>query len=663
MIVVRTLVLSALVAAALPAAAAVPTGFTQTLITNAVTAPTSMAFAPDGRLFVTQQHGRVRVIKDGALLAANFLSLTVDNSGERGLLGLAFDPDFAINNWVYVYYTVPSPNLHNRVSRFTASGDVAVAGSEVVIFELDALSTSTNHNGGALHFGADGTLFVATGDNASGANAQSFNTTHGKILRINKDGTIPADNPFFATTTGSRRAIWALGLRNPFTFAFDAEGERMFINDVGQNTWEEINDGVAGANYGWPTTEGPTSDARFRGPIHAYAHSGTPVTGCAITGGAFYDASTGTFPAEFEGDYFYGDYCGGFIRRFDAATGADAAFGTGLGSPVDIDMGPDGSLYFLGRTPNEIWRIEYTASQVPAITDEPDDVTVSAGQPATFTVAASGRAPLSYQWQRNRADIPGATSASYTFPSAQPSNDGDTFRCVVTNSAGSDTSREAVLTVTSNRPPVAAITAPVAGSTYGGGQEIAYSGTASDPDGGTPTLTWRVDFHHDEHLHPFVAPHAGTGGAFTVPVEGETSANVWLRIHLTATDAAGASHSVFRDVQPRLSTVIIAALPRGLTVLLDGQPVTTPHTFVGVEGILRRLEAPATATLGAGTYAFRAWSDRGARVHAIGTPVADTTYRARYQRQRRPAATAAARRDRGAPPAARGGAGAGGSMP
>src|SRR5690349_14729830 len=246
-------------------------------------------FAPDGRLFVCEQAGRLRVIKNGVLLSTPFLTVPVDASGERGLLGVAFDPSFSSNHFVYVYYTATSPAVHNRISRFTASGDVAAAGSEKVIFELDNLSSATNHNGGALAFGPDGKLYAAVGENANGANAQTLSNVLGKMLRINKDGTIPTDNPFFTTASGKNRAIWALGLRNPFTFAFDDASGLLFINDVGQDTWEEIDDGVAGANYGWPVTEGATSDPRFKSPRYAYDHS----TGaCAIAGGAFYSPLT-----------------------------------------------------------------------------------------------------------------------------------------------------------------------------------------------------------------------------------------------------------------------------------------------------------------------------------------------------------------------------------
>src|SRR5258705_13099950 len=168
-------------------AASLPTGFTETSITG-LTAPTAMAFAPDGRLFVCQQGGQLRVIKNGSLLSAPFISLTVDSAGERGLLGVALDPSFPSNNFVYVYYTATTPTIHNRVSRFTANGDVAVGGSEQVILDLNTLSSATNHNGGGIHFGPDGKLYIGAGENASGAKAQTLSNLLGKILRVNADG-------------------------------------------------------------------------------------------------------------------------------------------------------------------------------------------------------------------------------------------------------------------------------------------------------------------------------------------------------------------------------------------------------------------------------------------------------------------------------------------
>jgi glucose/arabinose dehydrogenase len=155
----------------------------------------------------------------GALLATPFLTVSTDTNGERGLLGVAFDPSFALNGFVYVYYTVPGSPPHNRLARFTASGDVAVSGSQAILLELNNLN-ATNHNGGAIHFGPDGKLYIAVGENAVSSNAQTLSNLLGKILRLNKDGTIPTDNPFYTSATGTNRAIWARGLRNPFTFDF-----------------------------------------------------------------------------------------------------------------------------------------------------------------------------------------------------------------------------------------------------------------------------------------------------------------------------------------------------------------------------------------------------------------------------------------------------------
>jgi len=201
-------------------AASYPSGFSESQVASGLVNPTAMAFAPDGRLFVCEQGGRLRVIKNGSLLPTPFLTVTVSAVGERGLLGVAFDPNFTANQYVYVYYTATTPAVHNRLSRFTASGDVALGNSEVAILDLENLSSATNHNGGATHFGPDGKLYVAVGENANAANAQSLSTRLGKILRINPDGSIPADNPFLSSTTGVNQAIWAIGLRNPFTFAF-----------------------------------------------------------------------------------------------------------------------------------------------------------------------------------------------------------------------------------------------------------------------------------------------------------------------------------------------------------------------------------------------------------------------------------------------------------
>lgn len=350
-------------------AATLPTDFTETQFASGFTNPTAMAFAPDGRLFVCQQGGQLRVVKNDALLTTPFVSLTVDSNGERGLLGVAFDPNFATNNFVYVYYTATTPQVHNRVSRFTASvanPDLAQAGSEVVLLDLTNLSGSTSHNGGAIHFGPDGKLYIAVGENENAANSQTIGNLLGKILRVNSDGTLPADNPttfpgIAGSPTGINRAIWSVGLRNPFTFSFNPVSGRMFINDVGRDTWEEINDGISGSNYGWSICEGACEppNANFRDPLFQYVHASDSTTGCAITGGAFYNPSTVNFPADYVGKYFYSDFCTGWIRRFDPATGTSTLFATGISNPVDLIVTADGSLYYLARGTGSVFRVRF----------------------------------------------------------------------------------------------------------------------------------------------------------------------------------------------------------------------------------------------------------------------------------------------------------------
>jgi glucose/arabinose dehydrogenase len=356
-------------------AATLPAGFTESQFGSNLTpgSPTAMDFAPDGRLFVCLQGGQLRVIENGVLLPAPFVTVTTTALGERGLLGIAFDPNFASNHFVYVYYTVPTAPIHNRVSRFTANGNVAVPGSEFVVVDLDNLSTASNHNGGAIHFGPDGKLYVAVGENANASNAQSLNNRLGKLLRINADGSIPSDNPtsfpgIAGSPSGANRAIWAVGLRNPFTFGFQPGTGRLFINDVGAGTSEEINDGIAGSNYGWSICEGFCSppNANLRDPLFRYGHSGDPnTTGCAIVGGAFYNPAVNQFPLSYLGRYFFGDLCGGWIRLFDPFNNSATGFATGISTLVDLKVGPDGSLYYLAQgNGGQVWKINAaTASQ------------------------------------------------------------------------------------------------------------------------------------------------------------------------------------------------------------------------------------------------------------------------------------------------------------
>lgn len=324
-----------------------PADFVASSVCTGLTGATAMEVAPDGRIFVCEQPGNLRVIKEGKLLPTPFVTLPVDSTWERGLIGVTVDPRFPDEPYVYVCYVADKPYPHHRISRFTAAGDVAAPDSERLLLAGDDQRTlggnvPAGHQGGALHFGGDGKLYIAIGEQTAETPAQSLATFQGKMLRINADGSIPTDNPFLAQTSGKLGAIWALGLRNPFTFAVRKAGGQLYINDVG-GKFEEINVGVAGANYGWPAVEhGPTSDERFRGPIHHYPQA-------SIAGGDFAPLE-GDWPPEYRGKYFFADFVHGWIKTLDPDhPDRIATFAAGLRRPVDLRFAPDGSLLVLLR--------------------------------------------------------------------------------------------------------------------------------------------------------------------------------------------------------------------------------------------------------------------------------------------------------------------------
>jgi len=391
-----------------------PPGFTDALVAS-VGAPTAFAFTPDGRLLVARQAGELRVIVGGSLLPAPALTLPVCSNSERGLLGVAVDPQFAVNGHIYLYYTFDkfgscasnvATSPVNRISRFVLPASSFINPSTEVVLVDGIPSPNGNHNGGDLQFGKDGYLYASVGDGGcyyqgsrcSGPNpaARELNAPLGKILRIARDGSIPPDNPFVGAGTArcnqgpapvgtACQEVFAFGLRNPFRIAFDpnATGTRFFIDDVGQSAWEEIDVAAAGADYGWNQREGPcvvgsttscgAPPAGMTNPIFAYRRDvpvpGTSVTGCAtITGGAF--VPNGLWPAPYGGAYLFGDFACGSLFRLDASGSSATAFATGLGggTPVSVAFGPSGAsqaLYYTSYAAGgQIRKISYSGAGI-----------------------------------------------------------------------------------------------------------------------------------------------------------------------------------------------------------------------------------------------------------------------------------------------------------
>ena len=315
-----------------------PPGLTLALspfVTSGLTAPVFLTQPlDDGRIFVVEQPGRIRLIKDGVLQTTPFLDITsrVLYGGERGLLSVAFHPQYATNHYFYVYFTTQT-NGDIRIERFTATAnpDVADAATTKLILTTPH-SAQANHNGGLLSFGPDGMLYAGLGDGGGGGdpfgNGQNFNALLGSLLRLDVDHgdpyLIPPDNPFVGQPN-RRGEIWAKGLRNPWRYAFDEPSGNLYIADVGQNAHEEVDVVAAsakGVNYGWNTMEGAScynaatcNQTGLQLPVIDYGHNGP----CSITGGYVY---RGTAIDGLQGHYLYSDYCAAFLKSFRFENGA-----------------------------------------------------------------------------------------------------------------------------------------------------------------------------------------------------------------------------------------------------------------------------------------------------------------------------------------------------
>jgi glucose/arabinose dehydrogenase len=377
------------------AAAELPAGFSRVLVGSGLQQPTAFAFK-NKKVFVTEKaSGKVQVVRpDGSLRPTPYVTLSVSAQSERGLLGIALDPNFAVNQFVYVYYTTGPGALRysglpmNRVSRFTTVGGVGT--SEAIILD-NIPSDAGNHNGGDIQFGFDGLLYVTVGDGGQfHDDAQGLDTLRGKILRVNADGTIPADNPH-RLDPGSRRCgrrkavpdspcreIYAYGLRNPFRMSLRQSNQSYIIADVGQGTWEELDVLVAGGNYGWNAVEGPCPfpsnpncnplttpyPPQFQPPIHFYNHSGAGETGQTIIAGAFAESGT-AYPAPYAGAYFYGDFSAGWVHvlTMDATNRVTGVLDFDvLANPVHFRNRSDGNVYVLSFGEGKLYKYVFTPS-------------------------------------------------------------------------------------------------------------------------------------------------------------------------------------------------------------------------------------------------------------------------------------------------------------
>ncbi len=671
-------------------ATAVAPGFTDTLVAS-VGSPTALVFTPDGRLLVTTQFGTLRIVQNGSLLPGSALDLgaVLCTDNERGLLGAAVDPSFTSNGFVYLYYTRnKSGECVNRVSRFTMSGSTIAMGTEAVLVD-EIPSTSGNHNGGDLRFGNDGYLYVSVGDGAcdyAGGGCYGQNDASrdqhaliGKVLRITSTGGIPPTNPFQGagtarcnvtgrTTAGNKcQETFAWGFRNPFRIAFDPNttATRFFVNDVGEGSWEEVDEGQLGADYGWNVREGPCANgsttscgvppAGMTNPVYAYSHDESECH--AITGGAF--VPNGVWPASFDGTYLFGDYtCGKIFVLTPNGSGGftRSQFTDDVGAVVNMTFGPSPQgqgLYYTNYTNGgEVRRIESTASA-----NRPPTARVTAS-PASgalpLAVSFDGRAStdpdagdtLTYIWNFGDGSAV-ATTASATTSHTYTTAGTFTATLTVRDNKGATSLAAQARVDPGNTPPQVTIDTPTVGDRFAVGQTITMHATATDAEDGTlaaSRLSWVVLRHHDVHTHPFLAPTAGNDVQITQPVPEDLGSGIngYLEIQLTATDSAGVTTTVTRDVQPNRVNLTFSTNPAGRDVVVAGTTYTAPKTITSWQGYAIGVDA-RTQTDGSGsTWNFQTWSDGGAAAHTIVTPAAPTTYTATFVQSFGPAGLVAA---------------------
>lgn len=574
--------------------------------------PVGLTWGPDGAMYVWQEDGVVRVLKDGILLPDPFIDLRgkVNTVNDRGFLGFALDPDFAANGYAYLLYTYEekgTPNdagpKNSRLTRVTAdpgNRHVAVPGSEVILLGKVAKtpcydspsgtdcigSESHSHSVGTLRFGKDGKLLVSIGDgsgydgvDSNAFRSQDLNRYEGKILRVNKsDGSAPGDNPFDDGTNSIRSKVYSYGLRNPYRFAIDPVSGELFIGDVGWNRREEVNTGK-GKNFGWPCFEGKDPQTEYQARFAScreiapasitfgvYTYGGPD--GHASIGGAF--TAGEIYPAKYRDNYFFADYSNNIIRRMTFGTGREmtavSAFLTKAEGPVSIELGPDGYLYYISLPTGEVRRIApfsgtpvAKASATPKSGSSPLEVSFSSAGSSDPSALA-----LTYAWDFGDGDTSSAPDPTHTY--ATVSTRTFKVKLTVTNTEAKSATDTLSVTVGST-PPRAVILAPAPGTKVLPGDTLRYLGSASDSDEtlAPASMSWAVVLRHNEHEHPF-GTSTGAGGFVVADAHGV--GEYAYELILTVTDRSG-----LQDTQRVLVTMAPPANKPPLVLAGDSQSV------------------------------------------------------------------------------------------
>lgn len=623
---------------------ALPPNFQTETLVSGLQQPVFLVDLPDGRLLVGEKQGIIRIIDPNVPSPAAQVYLDIsevtNQGGERGLTAIALDPNFQANGYLYVYYARAFVRKH-RLSRFTHNGDTADPTSEVVLWEHPEIYKDFHHYGGAIGFGPDGALYFATGDEYDGLQSQDLTIADGKVLRINPDGTIPADNPFADGPGGNLDEIWARGMRNPFRGYWDLVTGRFYVADVGGNVpetaREEINVILAGHNYGWPECEGQCEDPAFEDPLFDYGHYQNPnrVGGSVSLGEVYYGTQ---FPSEYVGALFYADYVQRWIRYLkfnpDGSVASDNIFAGNdeAGLVVHIIFGQNGSMY-LADVSGAVKRIRYSggSNQPPDIQGVTyDPLPGPAPAQVTFSVTASDPDgdSLTYQWDTGD----GATLSGATVTHEYPTNGIYDVRVQVSD--GAEITLSETVTVQVGIPPVALITEPLTGALFRAGDLIAFDGSASmDPDGplDESSYSWDIRFGHNDHTHPTLTGYAGSTGTLEVNTSGhDYHSNTRYEFELTVTDSDGLTATDTVIVYPEKVDMVLDTSPVDLSVFIDSIQQDAPITYDTLVGFQHVVSAPAARCVDGIQYVFDSWSDGGSLSHTVTVPETGLNLTAQY---------------------------------
>ena len=665
-------------------AATLPTGFEERTVASGLTAPTAVDWAPDGRMFVAEKAGRVRVVtSSGTLVATPLLDISdhVHPSGDRGLLGVAVDSNFASNRYLYLLYTYDTSSSHptgpktSRLTRVTVNSNNTASGETVLVGSIGAApcpapsntndcvpSDGGSHSIGTVRSAPDGTVWAGSGDGADygrvderSLRAQDEQSFAGKLIHVDRNGRGLPGHPFCPGETDLTKVctkVWGKGLRNPFRFSLRPNGAPA-VGDVGWGSAEEMNLTQAGRNYGWPCYEGRSRVGGFTGfgacsalyskegttagvtfPDYFYLHSGS---GAAIVGGPTYNG--GPYPDEFDGDLLFGDYVRGWIKRLEFdGSGRPAGtkdFATDWYG-VDLEL-RNGELYYAdfgdgSRGQGSVRRISYSPGNLSPVAVAEASPT-SGASPLTVKFKGSGSSDpegrsLRYDW-----DFRDGTSHSTSRDPSHTYNKTGEFdaRLKVTDPAGASATATVHISV-GNTAPVVTIAAPAEGARYQAGAPLQLSGSATDKEDGTlgdSRLSWHVVLVHADHTHDFVTL-GGRNAAFTPATDHD--ADSYYRVTLTATDSKGLASSKTVTIVPHTVNLTISSTPAGAPITYAGYAqAAAPYRTTAAAGFLTTVGAAPRFSKNGREYVFEGWSDGGAISHDVSVPAQDLALVARYR--------------------------------